>query len=58
MTRKILSLNVKRKKVAKQVDEAVKGVPQCDPQKRFSSGVAINPHQCIRLELGSKELSM
>ena len=58
MTRKILTLNVKRKKVVKQVDEVVKVVPHEDPKKIFLNGVAINPHQCIRLELGSKELSM
>lgn len=58
MTRKILSLTVKRTKVAKQVDEVAKDVPQDDPQKRFSNGIAINPHQCIRLELGSKQLSI
>jgi transcription termination factor Rho len=58
MTRKILSLNVKRSKVVKQVDKVVKDAPYDDPKKCFSSGVAINPHQCIRLELGSKELSM
>jgi len=58
MTRKILSLNVKRKKVTKQVDDVVKDVPHEDPQKRFSNGVAINPHQCIRLELGSQQFSM
>ncbi len=57
MTRKILSLNVKRKKVSKQVDEVVKDVSHDDPQKRFLNGVAINPHQCIRLELGSQQLS-
>ena len=57
MTRKILSLNVKRKKVSKQVDEVVKDVPHDDPQKRFLNGVAINPYQCIRLELGSQQLS-
>jgi transcription termination factor Rho len=57
MTRKILSLNVKRKKVSKQVDEVVKDASHDDPQKRFLNGVAINPHQCIRLELGSQQLS-
>ncbi len=57
MTRKTLSLNVKRKKVAKQVDEVAKDVPQVDPQTLFSNGVAINPYQCIRLELGSQQLS-
>jgi len=53
MTRKILTLNVKRKKVA----EVIKEVAHVDPQKRFLNGVAINPHQCIRLELGSQQLS-
>ena len=58
MTRKILSLNVKRKKVAKQLDQVIKDDPHNDPQKCFLNGVAINPYQCIRLELGSKQLSM
>ncbi|ALO34871.1 hypothetical protein CMT41_09185 [Colwellia sp. MT41] len=57
MTRKILTLNLKRKKVAPPVKEVLKEVPHIDPQKRFSNGVAINPHQCIRLELGSQQLS-
>ncbi len=58
MTREILSLKVKRKKVAEPADpvsEVVKDV--ADPQKSFSNGVAINPYQCIRLELGSQEFS-
>ncbi len=29
-----------------------------DPQKRFLEGVAINPSQCIRLELGSQQSTM
>tara|TARA_R110002153_G_scaffold181976_1_gene335319 strand:+ start:915 stop:1874 length:960 start_codon:yes stop_codon:yes gene_type:complete len=57
MTRKILSLNVKRHKEAKSADEVVNGVSVDDPEKRFMNGVAINPTQCIRLELGSEELS-
>lgn len=57
MTRKILSLNVKRKKVAKQPDEVVKDVPHDEPKKDFLNGVAVHPFQCIRLELGSKQLS-
>ena len=61
MTRKILSLNVKRKVVAspesKPVEEVVKEVAHVDPQKRFLNGVAINPDQCIQLELGSKQHS-
>lgn len=50
-------MNVKRKKVTKQVEQVAKVVPHVDPQERFINGVAINPHQCIRLELGSEELS-
>jgi transcription termination factor Rho len=57
MTRKILSLKTKRKEVSRQVDEVVKDVSYDDPQKRFLNGVAINPHECIRLELGSQEHS-
>jgi transcription termination factor Rho len=58
MAREILSLKVKRKKVAEPVDEVVKDVTENDPQKRFLKGVAINPYQCIRLESGSQEHSM
>jgi transcription termination factor Rho len=55
MTRKTLSLKVKRDKSAKQLDEAVKGDAHGDPQKRFLNGIAINPSECIRLELGSQQ---
>jgi len=59
MTRKILSLNVKRHKDSKQVNEVVSDVSvDTDPEKRFLNGVAINPSQCIRLELGSEQLTM
>ncbi|MBA6289674.1 transcription termination factor Rho [Colwellia sp. MB3u-4] len=58
MTRKILTLPVKRKKLPKQVDEVVKDVSCDDPQKRFLNGVAINPYQCIELASGSEQLSM
>ena len=58
MTRKTLTLNVKRKVVSKPVDEVIKDVPYEDPQKRFLNGVAINPEERIQLELGSKQLSM
>ena len=51
-------MNVKRKKVTKQVEQVAKVVPHVDPQERFINGVAINPHQCIRLELGSEQLSI
>jgi transcription termination factor Rho len=58
MTRKILTLNVKRKVVPKPVEEVVKAVVHEDPQKRFLNGVAINPEQRIQLELGSTQHSM
>jgi len=54
MTRKTLSLKVKKNTDAKQIDEADK---ELDPQKRFLNGVAIHPAPCIRLELGSKQLT-
>ena len=57
MTRKTLSFKAKRSKDPKQVDEVVKDVPHDDPKKRFLNGVAINPSQCIRLELGSQQLT-
>jgi transcription termination factor Rho len=57
MTRKILSLNVKKQKEAKPADEMVNGVSVDSPEKRFMNGVAINPTQCICLELGSDQLS-
>jgi transcription termination factor Rho len=58
MTKKILSLKLKRNKNTKQVEEVAKDIFDDDPQKRFLNGVAINPTQCIRLELGSQQLSM
>jgi transcription termination factor Rho len=57
MTRKILSLKVKRNNVPEQADEVVKEELHVDPQQRFLNGVAIHPAPCIRLELGSKQLS-
>jgi transcription termination factor Rho len=53
MTKKTLSLKVKTKRVAK----AIKEVPQDDPEARFSNGIAINPTEFVRLELGSKQLT-
>lgn len=61
MTRKILSLKVTRNKTSKQANQAdsvAKNVPHDVPQKRFLNGVAINPNQCIQLELGSEQLTM
>lgn len=62
MPRKILSLNLNKKKDPKLADEVVKNAPRDksrdDPQKRFLNGIAINPTQCIRLELGSQEPTM
>jgi transcription termination factor Rho len=57
MARKILSLKVKRNKDSKPVDEVIKDTSDNDPKKRFLNGIAINPCQCIRLELGSQELT-
>ena len=57
MTKNTLSLKVKRNKDSKQVSEVVKDVPHSDPQKRFLNGIAINPSKCIRLELGSQQLT-
>jgi len=57
MTRKILSLNGKRKVVAPPIVEAVQNNIHVDPQKRFLNGIAINPDQCISLELGSQQFS-
>ncbi len=53
MTKKTLSLKVKTKRVAK----AVKDVPQDNPEEHFSNGIAINPTELVRLELGSKQLT-
>tara|TARA_R110001583_G_scaffold2574_7_gene18432 strand:- start:830 stop:1774 length:945 start_codon:yes stop_codon:yes gene_type:complete len=57
MTRKILKLNLKSKKASIPADEVIKAEAHMDPQKRFLSGVAINPYECINLESGSKEFS-
>jgi len=60
MTRKTLSLKVKRQKETKPVEEveeiASYSDPKArDPEARFLNGVAINPSPCIRLELGSQQ---
>jgi transcription termination factor Rho len=57
MTKKTLSLKVKRNIVPKESKRVIKDVPDEDPQKRFLNGVAINPSECIRLELGSDQLT-
>ena len=57
MKKKTLSLKLKRNKDAKQKDESVKDVSNDDPQKQFLNGVAINPSQCIQLELGSQQFT-
>jgi transcription termination factor Rho len=57
MTKKTLSLKVKRNKSSKQVDEVTKDEFHDDPQKLFLNSVAINPSQCIRLELGSHQVT-
>lgn len=53
MTKKILSLKQQRNKHTGPVDDKTEAVFEADPQKRFLNGVAINPSQGIRLELGS-----
>ena len=57
MTKKTLSLKTKRNIVPERVDKVAKDTTPVDPQKRFMDGVAINPSQCIRLELGSNQLT-
>lgn len=57
MMKKKLSLKVKRNKDSEQGDNGGNDLNHDDPQKRFLNGVAINPSPCIRLELGSQELS-
>ncbi len=57
MTRKILSLKGKRTSDTNQA-EAIEDQFPNDPQKRFLNGVVIHPAPCIRLESGSKQLSM
>ena len=57
MTKKILSLKVKRNKDPEQLDEVVGDASHGDQKKGFLNGVAINPFQCIRLELGSQQLT-
>jgi transcription termination factor Rho len=57
MTKKILSLKGIRKKQSIQIEKESTDTSIDDPQKRFLNGVAINPTQYIRLELGSEELS-
>lgn len=57
MTRKTLTLKVKRNKKPESVDKPIKDNSPDDPEKRFSNGIAIHPAPCIRLELGSQQLT-
>lgn len=57
MTRKTLSLGAKKNNPPKPVDELDNDAFDPDPQKRFLNGVAIHPAPCIRLELGSQQLT-
>lgn len=57
MTKKTLSLKVKRNIVPKESNKVVKDVSHDDPQKRFLNSIAINPSECIRLELGSDQFT-
>ncbi|MDE8603381.1 transcription termination factor Rho [Marinomonas sp. RSW2] len=58
MTRKILSLKGKRSTDAESANDVIEDQFPNDPQKRFLNGVVIHPAPCIRLESGSKQLSM
>ena len=58
MTRKILSLKGKRPTDVESANEVTEDQFSNDPQKRFLNGVVIHPAPCIRLESGSKQLSM
>lgn len=57
MTKKTLSLKIKRNKDAQQTSRQSNGVSDADPQKGFLEGTAINPNQCLRLELGSAQFT-
>ena len=57
MTKKTLSLKIKRNKDAQQTSRQSNGVSDADPQKGFLEGTAINPNQCLRLELGSTQFT-
>lgn len=58
MTRKTLSLKVKKNKPSITGAQVSEEPFEADPQKRFLKGVAIHPTPCIRLESGSSEWSM
>jgi len=55
MTKKTLSLKLKRNKESKSLEQRDMDSAHGEPGQRFSNGVVINPFQPIRLELGSKE---
>lgn len=57
MTKKTLSLKVKRTKDPKPLINAAKGVPHGDPKMRFSNGIAVNPYQRICLEKGAQHFT-
>jgi len=57
MTRKTLSLKVKRNSAPEKDGEALKHDSSASPEERFANGVAIHPSPCIRLELGSQKLT-
>ncbi|WP_158971803.1 transcription termination factor Rho [Paraglaciecola sp. L3A3] len=58
MTRKILSLKVKRNKAPAPVNEVLKPIVNLNPQQAFLKGVAIHPAPHISLEEGSEQFSM
>lgn len=58
LSSKTLSLKVKRTKPAKSIDTQAEDAPHdSDPEKRFLNGTAVHPSECIKLELGSQQLT-
>jgi len=58
MARKILSLKVKRNRDSQQSENKTDDSSHIDPEKRFLNGVAVNPSEAIRFELGSPEFTV
>lgn len=57
MTRKTLSLKVKRNQAVKPAQATIKQGSTDNPKQSFFNGVAINPFQCLHLESGSRQLT-
>lgn len=50
-----MSLKTKKSKDPQHIDRVAKSISHGNPQKHFLNGVAINPYQPIRMELGSRQ---